>query len=126
MLILFKFFCFLGLIQKIKKERQEKIEKEEEERKEKERQEAEEMVRKIHEDPESLMDNSTATSEQSENKISVDEQEQCSKSEKPIDKETNAIEPKVENGNAIKTENEDMEVDELTEGVDKDGKCDEF
>lgn len=116
--ILFKLFLFVGLIQKMKKERQEK---EEEERKEKERQDAEEMVRKIHEDPESITEKSTTTSEPSDNKISEGE-DQSSKTEKLIDGEGNASEPKVENGNAIKTDNEDMEVDEIIESVDKDGK----
>ncbi|XP_014482955.1 PREDICTED: nucleosome-remodeling factor subunit NURF301 isoform X2 [Dinoponera quadriceps] len=53
-----------GNIQKIQKERHEKQEKEEEEKKEKQRQEAEEMIRRMHEDTDSLEGRLAAVTEQ--------------------------------------------------------------
>ena len=112
-------FC-IGLILKMQKERQERLEKEEEERKEKERQEAEEMVRKIHEDPDSLSEQPTASSEQTEDMASKDNAERSQKADKSAGGEQGSSES-IKNGNKITIESEDMEVEEVTEGVDKDG-----
>ncbi|KAL6258442.1 hypothetical protein P5V15_010398 [Pogonomyrmex californicus] len=116
-----------NLIQKIQKERQEK---EEEEKKEKEKQEAEEMIRKMHENTDSVEENTTAITEQNETKVSGEESTSATQVPEvvsetvEIDTDVSTNMDKTTKTSASTSSSEDIDEDTLEgeEKIGKDGK----
>lgn len=122
----------------MQKERQEKHEKEEEEKKEKQRQEAEEMIRRMHEDTDSLEDRLAAvTEQQKDSKTSVAVDESAATTQVPdvvsetveVDADTSSSATATNTDKAVKTststsssEDVDEEMMEGEEGITKIGK----
>ncbi|XP_011646534.1 nucleosome-remodeling factor subunit NURF301 isoform X3 [Pogonomyrmex barbatus] len=116
-----------NLIQKIQKERQEK---EEEEKKEKEKQEAEEMIRKMHENTDSVEENTTTITEQNETKVSGEESTSATQVPEvvsetvEIDTDVSTNMDKTTKTSASTSSSEDIDEDTLEgeEKIGKDGK----